>query len=87
MIQIANEQNESTQDLCGFRNPFNSNSLHHISIHLGKGIFIDTVRFDATVYFENGETKGEHKIIADDFQSLMKKLEQFTNSFKTEQNG
>jgi len=62
--------------------PFNKDCVERIFIHIGKGWLSRAITVNATVYFKNGSTKGEHKIEepTGDIELLFQKINEFINS-------
>lgn len=66
-------------DASPFKNPFNKESLTNVFIHIRKSGYSGEVGFSATVRFENGNTKGEQKLEAEDFPGLLAQIQQFSD--------
>lgn len=57
--------------------PFQRDYIRSIHIHVNKGVFSGKVICSAIVEFENENTKGTHRIQAEDFQGVVDKLNSF----------
>lgn len=53
------------------KNPFNADGFEGLDIHISK------YRVNATIYFKNGNTSGNHYIEAHDIKELNEKLNDF----------
>lgn len=62
------------------RDPFRADCCDRIYFVIRKNCFTEKIEFEATVEFRNGPTKGEHRIHAESFPELVKKVEVFTSS-------
>ena len=73
MVQAA------TVGISDLRDPFNSEHCEKVTMWIRKN-WSGVIVFEATVYFQNGPTNGEHNITADSFPDLVRKVELFTTS-------
>ena len=65
------------------KDPFSKNCVEHIFIHVRRGMFNrDEISYDAKVEFENGNTKGEQKIVAANMDELLVRTKEFIESLK-----
>lgn len=60
--------------------PFKKDCIQAIHIHVNKGRITNKTFCSATVEFENANTKGTHRIEADDFQGLVNKVHSFIDT-------
>jgi hypothetical protein len=67
-----------------FKDPFNHDSINRVSFMFRKNrsMFNQNKFHHATVYLENGNTKGEQDFYDDDPELLRKKVENFINNLK-----
>lgn len=59
------------------KDPFNAQSMVMLSIYCGKSLFGGAWSYNATVGFQNGDTKGEQKFKGDSLKSVLLKVETF----------
>jgi len=77
---------ETKMELTDFKNPFQKNQISRVSITIyNRQIYFNesrnpTIDFDAIVNFKNGNTEGQQKITADNFQNLIEKVNAFIKS-------
>ena len=69
--------NIQSSELQDFKNPFRKESVESIWFNMRKNIFTGNPTYTAAVKFKNGNTAGEQNFTADNFQNLVKKVEQF----------
>jgi len=76
-------ENIKSSGLSDFKDPFNKECVREIFFFVRKEFCGNKgIQYDSTVYFKNGNTKGEQNIKADDFVSLVKKTEDFVKSLE-----
>ena len=76
-------EKEAHSGLSDLRDPFKRDCVEEIRFRIAKALFAPyEIRYTAAVEFMNGPTKGEQSFEAEDFPSLVKKVDQFTNSLK-----
>ena len=64
-----------------YKNPFNQDKIKRIVISINvKTNFLYDNPFEATVYFNNGDTNGNHDIKADSLPDLLTMIEIFIKS-------
>ena len=81
MNLLGEKENEA--GLSDIRDPFRRDCVEEIRFRIAKALFAPyEIRYTAIVEFVNGPTKGEQSFTADDFPSLVKKVDEFTNSLK-----
>ena len=75
---------EEGKSMSFFTNPFSANGICAIHFHYRrKNMFDEIVNyFYATVEFESGNTKGEHKIEAKTFPELYERVMKFCESLE-----
>ncbi len=78
LLQLFAKESDRESFVSTFKDPFKSDKVESVRMNIHKGYFDKSrIEFKACVYFENGATKGEHNITADDFNSLVGKVESF----------
>jgi hypothetical protein len=81
MIKLFKSSEESKSFIDTYSDPFKSDKIESITMNISKEIFKPyAVQFYAHISFKNGNTNGSHKITADDFPSLVQKVETFIKS-------
>jgi hypothetical protein len=64
--------------LANFKDPFKKDCIQNITMHIGRKIFKpDEIEYFANVYFKNGDTRGEQRIVGVDFADLVRKVQEF----------
>lgn len=72
----------ATNSLSILKDPFHHQNIEAVMLRMWR--WRDgTFRFYATVEFQNGNTKGEQKIEADNFSDLIKKTEAFIKTLES----
>jgi len=66
-----------TSNLTTFKNPFTKKCVDWIDIEIHKNPFFGSKPVNATVWFENNNTKGFHKITGDSLLEVVQKIENF----------
>lgn len=75
MITLKNEESKFLNE---FKNPFNSEKIERVFFVVRKDLFDENkIIYRSTIYFKNGNTKGEQEVDAKDFIELIKKTENF----------
>lgn len=63
------------------KDPFRQDCIETIRFRIAKSFFAPyDVKYTASVEFKNGGTSGQQDFTADDFNSLVQKVEQFTKN-------
>lgn len=63
------------------KDPFQQDCIETIRFRIAKSFFYPyDVKYTASVEFKNGGTSGQQDFTADDFSSLVRKVEEFTKS-------
>lgn len=76
---LANPK-QADQFISDFKDPFKMDKIEKIHIWIMRGIFnSNTILFQADVSFKNGNTSGKQEFEAEDFQSLVLKVQSFIN--------
>lgn len=63
-----------------YKNPFSSDKVDAINFFINKGIFDGKISYKSYIKFKNGNSSGEQKIEASDFNELVKKTDEFIKS-------
>jgi hypothetical protein len=75
---------EKTAQITPIANPFNGDCIESIRIHMTKPWFSDEngpkFKFYSVIEFQNGNTKGEHKIDGDTMDDVYLKTKNFVQS-------
>ena len=75
---------EETAKIIPIANPFNADCIESIRIHMTKPWFSDEngpkFKFYSVIEFQNGNTKGEHKIDGDTMDDVYLKTKNFVQS-------
>lgn len=81
-MELFNQKTqEKEQFLSTYKDPFKSDKVESIIFHIGKSMFSPyEINMSATIKFKNGDTSGAHNIKADDFPTLVKKVDEFVHS-------
>lgn len=77
--------NDNNANLSILKNPFSSKKVDSISITIDRSMWPkegDPFRFKAYVYFKNGDTSGNQRIEANDFNSLVIMIQNFISSLE-----
>lgn len=77
MIQLLGEDKK---ELIDFNDPFSKDKIERVNFYIGKGIFSGKIEYDAVVEFKFNNTSGKQKFEAEDFPSLVTKVQSFINS-------
>lgn len=72
--------NTNSTSLADFKDPFIKDCVEKIFFIIRKDMWGKSLKYSATVYFQNGNTKGEQDIEAGNFVDLVKKVEDFVKS-------
>jgi hypothetical protein len=81
MLNLINNQDEQQQFLASHNNPFKTDKIDIITFNIRRRHFSPSeIVHEASVYFKNGTTSVSHDIEADDFPSLVQKVQAFINS-------
>lgn len=76
-------ERQKANGLSELRDPFKKDCVENIHFHISKALFYPhEIQFNATVAFVSGPTSGRQAFTAEDFPSLVRKVEEFTNSLK-----
>ncbi len=62
------------------KNPFAAQKLDRIFLQYTKALFSDKWAWSANVYFKNGQTSGEQKFENDDFEVMIRQINEFIAS-------
>lgn len=82
MLEIFKTQEQQKQFVDTYQDPFKSDKIECVSFWVRKNAFCEGMSVYAHIDFVNGNTKGEHKIIAADFQTLVRQVDEFIKSLK-----
>lgn len=78
MISLFKNKEEEKEFIDTFKNPFQSNNVTKIEFEIENNFWSNyKLRFAANIDFSSGDTRGSHKITAEDFPSLVRKTEEF----------
>lgn len=80
MISLFKSKPEEKKQIMDFKDPFQKTCIESISTHCFRGYDRNVVNISGRVKFINGNTKGEQEFTAEDFPSLVKKMDDFINS-------
>ena len=81
MIELFKSSEESKAFIDTYSDPFKSDKIESITMNISKGIFKPhDIEFYANIKFKSGSTSGSHRIDADNFPSLVQKVEIFIKS-------
>jgi hypothetical protein len=83
LMRLFKSDEQQDQFVSTLVDPFNKKSIERIFLVVNRTWDKMSIQYYATVYFENGPTKGEHKIEAPDFSSLVKSVESFVKSLES----
>lgn len=76
-------EKQPSNGLSELRDPFKKDCVEKIWFRIQKAYFHPyEIKYMAEVEFRNGPTRGEQSFTAEDFPSLVKKVDDFTNSLK-----
>lgn len=78
------DNNGKTNSLSGFNNPFDKDGVTNVNFFFSKkpSFMRNNKRGEAIVYFKKNDTEGKQTIYSDDFQDLVKQVDNFINSLK-----
>lgn len=69
--------------LADFKDPFKKDFVDDITFWIRKDMWDkNKINYSATVYFVNGNTKGQQSFKADNFVDLVKEVEKFVQTLK-----
>ena len=75
-----NRENDNNKSLIDFKDPFIKEKCEVIEFRIENYKWNKSTVFKSTIYFSNGNTRGNHNIIANDFNQLVKLTEEFIKS-------
>jgi hypothetical protein len=80
----SGQEDQKEQDLTEFKDPFNSDCCEKIIIWIQKPIlfFEKGIEYTSVINFKNGNTSGQQRVEAEDFPSLLKKIEEFVKALE-----
>jgi len=80
-MKAANQTKEEQSAFINtFSNPFQSGKVDGITIFITRELFTEGIKYWAQIKFKNGNSAGTQKIEAEDFCSLVQRIEQFIKS-------
>ena len=82
-LELLGSQNEQKQYLSEFKDPFKSDKIEKIWISIRRGFFSDSrdkIEYSASIEFKNGNTEGKQNVEADNFPTLIYKIQEFIKS-------
>jgi hypothetical protein len=84
-MQLFKTSEQKKSFVSTFSNPFKSESVNTIDLRIRNDDFWTNgkTKYTATVRFKNGDTSGNHGLEADDFMSLVQKVEEFLKNLNS----
>lgn len=82
ILKLFKSDADENQYMSTLVDPFKKKSIETIAMCIRKD-WQGNVQYQATIYFENGPTKGEHKINGLDFNSLVKQVDVFVKNLES----
>lgn len=82
ILKLFKSDADENQYMSTLVDPFKKNAVTWITMNIYKDYYGNVV-YKSKIDFENGPTKGNHEIVAGDFNSLVKSVEGFLKSLES----